>query len=390
MNATKASYIENQFGPPSDLIHVAQFIKAAPTLRPPTQHPPGIAGQCSVADIRDSLTDIGNDPHAMAHLIKSHEFQVSSLHMAAERSLRARKRPPARDTSNDTPDTVKLQSELDAVSLESWKRVFMLQPTSGIFIRPVKSSDQNTLTHVKTTRNDDGRLSTDTQQAIVTVTVHDKLTWRQTHVSRSSKHVLLSSQTLGDLYETIPCTSNEITEEIVSDGRVTGYRDDVPTRPGCVICIEGLAYGDGESEFDYADKLIQHLQNIPKESHSVTKAPTTMYDTPLSSLSLRIGEPYWLLHHGNCEHFIVIEQIRLQHPSDIPSGYPLTLQITPPILDGCRGCNKVPAVWSILNDERLGETPCTLCGPCWAAMGDPRNDRVLAVPFPKYELGWWL
>lgn len=53
----------------------------------------------------------------------------------------------------------------------------------------------------------------------------------------------------------IPCTSNELTEEILDDDRVTGYRD-VPTRPGCVICIEGVAYGDGESEFDYAECVI--------------------------------------------------------------------------------------------------------------------------------------
>jgi len=120
----------------------------------------------------------------------------------------------------------------------------------------------------------------------------------------------------------------------------------------------------------------------------VTKASTSMHDTPLSSLSLRIGEPYWLLHHGNCEHFIVIDQIRMQHPSDAPSGYPLTIQITPPLLESCRGCTKVPAVWSIVNDERLGESPCALCAICWNAMGDPRDDRVVVVPFPKYELGW--
>jgi snRNA-activating protein complex subunit 3 len=132
-----------------------------------------------------------------------------------------------------------------------------------------------------------------------------------------------------------------------------------------------------------------------------------MHDTPLSSLSLRVGEPYWLLHHGNCEHFIVIDQIRyaappslpslsycltllqysLQHPSDPPSGYPLTIQFTPPLLDVCRACARVPAVYSIVNDARLGETPCPMCGPCWSAMGEG-DDGVVVVPFPRYELGW--
>jgi snRNA-activating protein complex subunit 3 len=89
-------------------------------------------------------------------------------------------------------------------------------------------------------------------QAIITVTVHNKLSWRQSQVARSSTHSILSSQTLGDLFEMMPCTSNELFEEIVDDGRVTGYLDKSSDRSGCVICIEGLAYGDGESESDYA------------------------------------------------------------------------------------------------------------------------------------------
>ena len=35
-----------------------------------------------------------------------------------------------------------------------------------------------------------------------------------------------------------------------------------------------------------------------------------MHETPFSSLSLRLNHPYWLVHHGNCEHFLVVDQIR--------------------------------------------------------------------------------
>ncbi|KAJ6625463.1 hypothetical protein B0H10DRAFT_2001437 [Mycena sp. CBHHK59/15] len=280
MNASKASYIENQFGPPSELVDIAKFI------------------------------------HSTSAALSLPHF----LHTATGRT-RTRKRPPARDASNDSPQITKIQAELENVSLKAG----------------MKNSDQNTLIQVKTTRTD--------SQAIITLTVHNKLSWRQSHVSRLSTHSVLSSQTLGDLFE--------LTEEILDNGRVTGYQDAVLAPPGCVICIEGLAYGDGESEFDYAEAPV------------IIKAPTSMHDTPLSSLSLRIGEPYWLLHHGSCEHFIVVDQIRLQHPSDPPSGYPLTLQITPPC-------------W----------TPCLLCAPCWDAMGDSNSDEVVVVPLPKYELGW--
>ena len=135
-----------------------------------------------------------------------------------------------------------------------------------------------------------------------------------------------------------------------------------------------------------------------------------MHDTFFSSLTVRLHQPYWLVHEGDCEHFFVIEQIRsvlvsllshvpsltcfyrLHHPSDPPlSSYPLTTQITPPLLDTCRACNKVPAVYAILGDVRLGESPFVICGPCWRCMGLPRGEdaqTVTVVPLPAYEFGW--
>lgn len=143
---------------------------------------------------------------------------------------------------------------------------------------------------------------------------------------------------------------------------------------------------------------------LPDEPLGLEKAATTTHETKLSSLTVRLNQPYWLLHQGNCEHFVVFDQIRyltplsqlkcsnpssrLVHPSDPQTGYPLTLQITPPLLDVCRGCTRVPAVWSIVGDIRLGESPCILCDPCWKNMGEPADGGILVAPLPKHELGW--
>ena len=77
---------------------------------------------------------------------------------------------------------------------------------------------------------------------------------------------------------------------------------------------------------------------------------------------------------------------RLLHPSDAKFGYPLTLQITPSLLDLCRACSKVPAVWSIVGDVRLGETPCVLCDPCWKNMGESKEEGVVVLPLPNPAL----
>ena len=50
-------------------------------------------------------------------------------------------------------------------------------------------------------------------------------------------------------------------------------------------------------------KLVAH---VPKP---LSKGPK-MRDTSFASLSLRLNHPYWLVHQGNCEHFLVVDQIR--------------------------------------------------------------------------------
>ncbi|KAK7472686.1 hypothetical protein VKT23_000799 [Stygiomarasmius scandens] len=275
----------------------------------------------------------------------------------------------------------KLQEKLDGVKLNSWK----LPPDAVLFTRPPRNSDHNTAPP-QTNPIVEGVAVDERPQAVIIFSVHVPLPWRTAMLTRSSIHAILSSQTLGDLFEAIPCESNNLPEEFLNEDGNIRYKVNDKTKgsSGHVICIDEVAYGDGFCENDYADKLLQHL----KATHSmmqIRKAETATLDTPISSLSLRINYPYWLLHQGNCEHFIVIEHIRLKGPSDPAGGFPLNLQVTPPQLDMCRACAKTPAVWAITGDIRLAESPCLLCGPCWRMMGDPVEDGVTTVPLPTYE-----
>ena len=80
---------------------------------------------------------------------------------------------------------------------------------------------------------------------------------------------------------------------------------------------------------------------------------------------------------------------RAPRESDLPTGYPLTTHVTPVMLDHCRACTKVPAVYSIVGDMRLGESPCVLCAPCWRNMGPSKDpDDVLVVPLVEHKYGW--
>lgn len=85
---------------------------------------------------------------------------------------------------------------------------------------------------------------------MLTFTIHTPLGWNHTLTQRTSQHALLATQTLGDLYDVIPCPSNEMPAESV-DG--DGYDINQRMESGHVIVLEGVAYGDGASDPDYAE-----------------------------------------------------------------------------------------------------------------------------------------
>lgn len=79
--------------------------------------------------------------------------------------------------------------------------------------------------------------------AILTISIHNKVFWGPSYVSRASQHAFIASQTLNDVYSAIPCVSHELPPGM-------GILD----QAGCAICIEDLVYGDGRTGgSDYAE-----------------------------------------------------------------------------------------------------------------------------------------
>lgn len=104
------------------------------------------------------------------------------------------------------------------------------------------------------------------RDGLVTLTVHNRVPWNQSQLSRFSQHVVLSSQTLADFVRVIPCESCEMPSEVVGgQGNVVGYtyeseeQGQETTEDGCVLLIEDVAYGDGWPGIDYAE-YVRSLQ----------------------------------------------------------------------------------------------------------------------------------
>lgn len=97
----------------------------------------------------------------------------------------------------------------------------------------------------------------DESQAIITFTIFNRLTWGHGYVSRTSQHALLSSQTLGDLFEVIPCASKEVMVG-PQESHEIAQEEIKPASCGCVICLENVVYGDGSAEDDYTEYFLCH------------------------------------------------------------------------------------------------------------------------------------
>ncbi|KAK0195398.1 Golgi complex component 7-domain-containing protein [Armillaria mellea] len=288
--ARLARNLEFYFGPPSEPIHIADFISSDIPHR--TFVDDSDTDDFSVSDIRDVVGKVWDHPELSACIIKKHDAVIDTLYATQNPTKTRRKTQNTTDADEeDSPAVLELNKALQSIRLSS----FPLCSEASLFVRPPKNSDQNALDKRKPSEsNNSPSLPDDARCALITVTIYTK---GSSTTMRTSQHVFLSSQTLGDIVEAMPCASNDLPKEIVSHGEVAAELA-VNASSGSVVCIEDVLYGDGMNETEYAE---------------------------------------------------------------------------------------IPAIWSIVGDLRLGESPCILCGHCWENMGEP-EDGVVVVPFPKYEL----
>ena len=112
-----------------------------------------------------------------------------------------------------------------------------------------------------------GTDSSNVHEALIFVTIYNKLPWGHRQLLRLSQHVLLSSQTLEDLFNVIPCQSeaifhglgNVLTQDNGEESNPNGTDTSREGGSGAVMCIEGTLYGDGQVLGDYAELVTPTL-----------------------------------------------------------------------------------------------------------------------------------
>lgn len=113
-------------------------------------------------------------------------------------------------------------------------------------MRGPTNSDYNVLLTPKCSETSEKQSSELTNDALIFFTVLNEISWKKGAYTRHSQHVILASQSLGDLFEKIACSSNEIQ---TLDADPTNHA----LSSGACICIESKIYGDGRSVSDYSE-----------------------------------------------------------------------------------------------------------------------------------------
>jgi hypothetical protein len=66
-----------------------------------------------------------------------------------------------------------------------------------------------------------------------------------------------------------------------------------------------------ETPFSCFPCVVRKLRDyVNRKGPGMVKRGGLMHDAKLTDLELRLYQPYWLLHQGECDHFIVLTQIR--------------------------------------------------------------------------------
>ncbi|XP_059512610.1 snRNA-activating protein complex subunit 3 isoform X2 [Myotis daubentonii] len=112
-----------------------------------------------------------------------------------------------------------------------------------------------------------------------------------------------------------------------------------------------------------------------------------MEDFTFNDLNIKLGFPYLYCHQGDCEHVVVITDIRLVHRDDCLDRtlYPLLIKKHWLWTRKCFVCKMYTARWVTNNDSFAPDDPCFFCDACFRMLHyDSEGNKLgefLAYPY---------
>ncbi|RLW05238.1 hypothetical protein DV515_00005294 [Chloebia gouldiae] len=200
--------------------------------------------------------------------------------------------------------------------------------------------------------------------------------------------LVLGSQKLTELRDSISCVS-----DLQIGGEFSSQPDQAPEHISKDLYKSAFFYFEG---IFYNDKRYPECRDLSRtiiewsESHDrgyENLQSVKMEDYVFNDLYLKIGFPYLYCHQGNCEHIIIITDIRLIHHDDCLDRnlYPLLVKKHWLCTRKCFVCKMYTARWVTNRDSLAPEDPCFFCDVCFRMLHyDAEGNKLgefLAYPY---------
>ncbi|CAG7826655.1 unnamed protein product [Allacma fusca] len=187
---------------------------------------------------------------------------------------------------------------------------------------------------------------------------------------------ILGSQTLKELRNQFYCKNDLICGEIKGDRLPPSEIDkdacmkvrEANLQKPCALFVGHTIYTNeactGNKDWDYASALKVWASRARKRPVGPFNNGS-IEDTRIIDLIFKHGFPYLFVHHGNCEHLLVIEQVRLLNSLDSPlrSSYPIILKSNFKTVY-CYVDNKRVARYAVRSMDGFPHDPMLLCREC--------------------------
>ncbi|XP_030644073.1 snRNA-activating protein complex subunit 3 [Chanos chanos] len=186
------------------------------------------------------------------------------------------------------------------------------------------------------------------------------------YVRPHQTHHVLGSQKLTDLRDAICC---------VNDLQVFGEFSETPNMVPQFISKDHYksAFFFFEGTF-FNDMRFPECRDISETTREWAKTydfpefhTARMEDTVFYDLKVKVGYPYLYCHQGDCEHIVILTDVRLAHRDDCLDSkhYPLLTHKHRVVTRKCSVCHLYISRWVTTNDALAPMNPCLFCDQCF-------------------------
>ncbi|XP_074553269.1 snRNA-activating protein complex subunit 3 [Halichoeres trimaculatus] len=204
-------------------------------------------------------------------------------------------------------------------------------------------------------------------EVILTINVYypavfEKFQYVRPHITL----LMTSSHTLAELRDAICCVS-----DLQVCGEFSNTPDIVPDFisrdhfKSAFFFFEGVFYND--MRYPECQDISMTTIEWAKTRNFPSYSQAKMEDTRFADLTVKVGFPYLYCHQGDCEHLIIITDVRLMHANDCLDKklYPLLTHKHRVVTKKCAVCHVYIGRWVTTNDKLAPSDPCLFCDKCF-------------------------